>query len=232
MALASLDERRTSLLGESLLCGLLGKMLYEDLEQAWLESLIHDDVFAESPFGADQPEIRSGLELLRRWTADNRSGISEAEMKALRQDQLHLLIGTDRVLAPPWESVYFSERRLVFQEQTLQVRDWYSRFQLQAERLNQEPDDHIGLELLFVAQLATRALQAMDQDQAQSAEEYLQAESQFLKEHLLRWGPAWAKLVKKHAETDFYRGLGHLVHGAQLALAEAHQIEMPKEVSL
>jgi TorA maturation chaperone TorD len=232
MPLASLDERKTSLLGESLVCGLLGRMIYEDLQQPWLESLIHDEVFAESPFGADQAEIQRGLELLRRWAAENRGGISETEMKALRQDQLHLLIGTDRVLAPPWESVYFTERRLVFQEQTLQVREWYSRFHLQAERLNREPDDHIGLELLFVAQLATRAMQALEEDRTQFADEYLQAESQFLKEHLLRWGPAWAKLVKKQAETDFYRGLGHLIHGAQLALAEAHQIEMPKEVSL
>ncbi len=60
----------------------------------------------------------------------------------------------------------------------------------------------------------------------------LQAQRDFLSEHLLRWGPAWAKLVKKHAETDFYRGLAHLTNGALLAAAELLKVEMPKEVKI
>ncbi len=232
MTVFSSDELRTSLMGEALLCGLLGKILYQDLDQSWLESLIQDEIFEESPFGAEQAEMQHGLELLQRWTSENHSGISETEMKALLRDQLQLFIGTDRVLAPLWESVYFSKQRLVFQEQTLQVREWYARFNLQLERLNREPDDHIGLELLFVAQLATRAVQAMDSNEQETAAELRHAEREFLAEHLLRWGPAWAKLVKKHAQTDFYRGIGHVVHGTLLALAELHQIPMPKEASL
>ncbi len=229
---ADLDEQKTSLLGEALLCGLLGKALYQELEQAWLEALIRDDVFAESPFGAEQAQIKQGLELLQRWEARNRGGLSAVEMKALENDRLYLMLGVDKVLAPPWESVYFSQDRLVFQKETLQVREWYARYGLQAERLNREPDDHIGLELIFVSQLATRAAQALEQDQPQAAGELLRAETEFLSEHLLRWGPAFAALLKKHAGTDFYRGLGCLVHGTLLALAEAHEIKMPKEVSL
>jgi putative dimethyl sulfoxide reductase chaperone len=232
MSVSGSDDVRTSLIGEALLCGLLGKILYQDPEQSWLEALIRDDVFEESPFGAEQTEMQRGLELLQRWTAENHNGLSATEMKALLSDQLHLFIGIDHVLAPVWESVYFSEQRLVFQEQTLQVREWYARFNLQLEKLNREPDDHIGLELAFVAHLATRAVQAIDDGQQQSAQELLQAEGEFLMAHLLRWGPAWAKLVKKHAQTDFYRGLGYVVHGTMLALAEAHKLSMPKEVSL
>ncbi|HVN16344.1 MAG TPA: molecular chaperone TorD family protein [Anaerolineales bacterium] len=228
----SQSDWNSFLVGESLLCGLLGKLLYEDLDQAWLESLIREDVFAEVPLGADQTETQRGLELLQRWANENRDGISESEMKALKQDQLYLFIGIDKVLAPVWESVYFSEQRLVFQVQTLQVREWYSRFKLQAERINREPDDHIGLELIFIAYLAARALQAMEENDESGFNELLQAQRDFLSDHLLRWGPAWAKLVKKHAETDFYLGLGHLTHGALLALAAGLEIHMPKEVAL
>lgn len=225
-------EWNSFLVGESLLCGLLGKLLYEDLDRAWLESLISEDIFAEAPFGADQTETERGLELLQRWADENRSGISAAEMKALKQDQLNLFIGIDKVLAPLWESVYFSEKRLVFQEQTLQVRQWYSRFNLQAESLYREPDDHIGLELIFLAHLASRALQVLEENNETEFNDLLQAQRDFLLEHLLCWGPAWAKLVKKHARTDFYRGLAHITHGALLALAEELEINMPKEVSL
>jgi TorA maturation chaperone TorD len=60
----------------------------------------------------------------------------------------------------------------------------------------------------------------------------LQSQRDFLSEHLLRWGPAWAKLVKQNAETDFYRGIGHLTHGALFAAAEFLKIPLPNEVSL
>lgn len=223
---------KTALIGEALLFGLLGKSLYEELDKTRLAPLIDQDMFAESPFGADQTEVKHGLELLQRWSGENRNGISDEEFKALKQDQLQLFIGIDHVLAPIWESIYFNENRFVFQEQTLQVRDWFSRFGLQAERLHQEPDDHIGLELSFVAHLATMASQAAEMEDQQTFAETLQAQRDFLTEHLLRWGPAWARLVKKHAETDFYRGLAHLTHGALLAAAELLQVEMPKEVKI
>lgn len=230
--MSQMMEWSSFLVGESLLCGLLGKILYEEPDQAWLETLIREDVFAETPLGADQAETQRGLELLQRWANENRNGISETEMKALKQDHLNLFIGVDKVLAPLWESVYFSEKKLVFQEQTLQVREWYSRFQLQAERINREPDDHIGLELIFIAHLASRALQAIEENDETAFNELLQAQRDFLSEHLLCWGPSWAKLVKRHAQTDFYRGIGHLVHGSLLALADGLKIAMPKEVAL
>ncbi|MHB8779412.1 MAG: TorD/DmsD family molecular chaperone [Anaerolineales bacterium] len=232
MEQANFNTWKTTLTGEVLLFGLLGKILYQDLDKAWLETLIHEDVFAEVPFGAEQTEVNRGLELLSRWSKENQDGISTQEFKGLKQDQLRLFIGTDRVLAPVWESVYFSEKHLVFQEQTMLVREWFSRFGLQAECLNREPDDHIGLEFSFIAHLASLAIQAIDLEDNEVFEEKLQAQRDFLFEHLLRWGPSWARLVKQYAETDFYRGLAHLSHGALLAAAEHLKIELPKEVSL
>jgi TorA maturation chaperone TorD len=222
---------RADLMGEALLFGLLGKVLYGEPDREWLQSLIVEDVFGEAPFGVEQPEIQKGLELLGRWSAQNRNGIFTEEFEALKRDQLRLFIGLDRVLAPVWESVYFNENRLVFQQQTLQVREWFARFGLQIEKLNREPDDHIGLELSFVAHLSSRAVSLLADD-PKSFNELMQAQRDFLSEHLLRWGPAWAQLVVQHAETDFYLGIAHLTHGALLAAAKSLQISMPKEVSL
>lgn len=227
-----LETLKADVVGETLLFGLLGKILYAELDRSWLDSLIQDDVFAESPLGAEQPEIQHGLELLGRWSVENHHGISEEELKRLQSDQLRLFIGLDRVVAPVWESVYFNENRLVFQKQTLQVREWYARFGLQLEKLNKEPDDHIGLEMIFLAHLASLSLSAIEKGNPKELDELLQAQRDFLSEHLLRWGPAWAKLVQQHASTDFYRGIAHLTHGALLAAAETLQVNMPKEVSL
>ena len=201
------------------------------MDRSLLETLIKDEVFSEAPFGEEHTEVQRGVELLSRWSKENANGISNAEFDLIKQDNLKLLIGLDVMPAPPWESVYFSDKHMLFQEQTLQVREWYARFGLQIERLNQEPDDHIGLELLFVSQLASSALHVIDDD-TNVCETLIQAQRDFFTEHLLRWGPAWAKLVKQHAETDFYRGIAHLTHGALLAAAETLKVKLPKEVSL
>jgi TorA maturation chaperone TorD len=223
---------RPILVGEILVFRLLGKTLYVDLEPSWLEALIQEEVFSEAPFGEDQAETQIGIETLQRWTRENRDGLDEQELKALLDDQMRLFIGLGKVLAPVWESVYFSEKRLVFQEQTLAVREWYRRYGLEAQNSRQEPDDHIGLELIFAAHLANLALEALEKHEEPAFDSMLQAQRDFLNEHLLRWGPAWCRLVKRHAQTDFYRGLAHLTHGALLACAEALQMGMPKEVSL
>ena len=228
----TMNDLRSTILGESLLFGLLGKILYADLDKTWLDTLIGEDVFSEVPFGAEQVEMQHGVELLQRWTNENRGGLEVPQFKALQEDNLRMFIGLNKVPAPVWESVYFSEKRLMFQEQTLQIREWYARFGLQAERINKEPDDHIGLEMLFIAHLASLALQAFEQNDETKLNEILQAQREFLSEHLLRWGPVWAKLVKQHAATDFYRGIAHLTHGALLAIAETLEIKMPKEVAL
>ena len=224
-------ETRMALMGEALLCNLLGRMLFGDPDKAWLENLISEDVFAEAPFSAEQVETQRGIELIQHWTSENLNGISDEEFKLLKQDHLRLFIGTDRVLAPVWESVYCNEKRLVFQEQTLQVRQWFYRYGLESEKFNREPDDHIGLELSFVAHLASLAIKAMESDDQQTFDQTLQAQRDFLSEHLLRWGPVWAKLVLQHAETDFYRGMAHLTLGAMQAMAEFLQIKMPKETT-
>lgn len=228
----TINDLRSTILGESLLFSLLGKILYADLDKNWLETLIQEDVFSEAPFGAEQVEMKRGIELLQRWTNENRGALELTQFKTLQDDHLHLFIGLGKVIAPMWESVYFSEKKLIFQEATLQVREWYARFGLQSERINREPDDHIGLEMLFVAHLASLALQAIEQNDETKLNEVLQAQRDFLSSHLLRWGPVWAKLVKQHAATDFYRGIAHLTHGALLAIAETLEIKMPKEVTL
>jgi putative dimethyl sulfoxide reductase chaperone len=229
----SFDDPVTTLVGEIMFLELLSRILYLEPDRNWLESLVANETFSETPFGEDQAEIVRGMEILQEWSRTHRDGITDHEFSTLKMDYTKLFIGlgTPHSTAP-WESVYFNRERLVFQEQTIQVRNWYAKFGLRAEKYNKEPDDHIGLEMLFIAHLASLALQAIENDHKKSLDEVLQAQKEFLSEHLLRWGPVWAKLVKQHAATDFYRGIAHLTHGSLLAIAETLQIEMPKEVRL
>jgi TorA maturation chaperone TorD len=226
------DEWKGILLGETLLLGVLGKAIQSYPDKEWLQTLIDEEVFSESPLESKGQDIEAGLSHLQSWSHQNRGGISDEQFTDLQMDYTRLFAGVSKTIAPLWESVYFNEERLIFQEQTIQVRQWYRRFGVEPENLHNEPDDHIGLELSFLAYLAKLGLQALDENDEVKFEQTLQAQRQFISEHPLRWVPIWCRSVKEHAKTDFYKGLALLTYGALLAMAEQLQIEIPEKVVL
>ena len=216
-----------TLTGEMLLLGLLAKILYSDPDETLMQPLIDEEVFTGVPLGNDEEETKKGLEYLSRWTHDQNGKITPAVLIQLKSDYTALFIGPGKMHAPLWESVYFSDERMLFQERTLSVRYWYRRFGLESERFNQEPDDHMALEFSLMVRLAALALQAVEEQDAVGFGQTMAAQKHFFSEHLLQWGPAWAKLVIQHAQTDFYRGIGHLALGSFLAVARILQLEIP-----
>ena len=215
-----------TLTGEMLLLGLLAKIIYTELDEPLAQSLIDEEVFNAVPFGSDEEETKLGLEILNRWIRAQNGKVNPTSLQALRTDYFKLFIGPGKMHAPVWESVYFSEEHLVLQERTLDVRRWYRRFGLEAEQINREPDDHIGLELSFMARLATLALQAMESQDKAGFTGLMNFQKKFFSEHLAQFGPTWAKLVIEHAQSDFYRGIGHLALGSLQAVARILKVEI------
>jgi TorA maturation chaperone TorD len=207
------------LTGEALVCGLLGRLLYAEPDQAWLQTLAAEAVFDEIPFGAEQPEVLAGLELLQKWSRDHRAGLPDEVFARMRGDYARLFQGPGKLLAAPWESAQITAERQLFQGPTLQVRGWYRRFGLEAARLHTEPDDHIGLELSFLARLAQLGLEALAQADEPRLNQVLAAQRDFLKAHPLRWTPLWCDQVEQHARTCFFRGVARVTRGVLAELA-------------
>ena len=103
---------------------------------------------------------------------------------------------------------------IVFNEETLEVRDQYRRLGLQAPKLNREPDDHIGLELDFLAQCCVSALTAVEQGAHLAAERYVHIAADFTRDHLLVWAPEMLARAEEEARTEWMRGLELLSRGA------------------
>lgn len=154
------------------------------------------------------PDTARGVALLLRAVTDP---APEADVVA---DFTRLFIGPGRMLAVPWESVHRSEEGLTFEAETLQVRHAYAAAGFEAPALNREPDDHIGLELAFVGELAVAALESVERGDAEAAMDAMAAAGAFVRDHLGVWGPGFADLVIEHAATDLYRAAGHLLRGA------------------
>ncbi len=133
---------------------------------------------------------------------------------AIRDDHARLYGYTAVAQVSPYESVHRGREGLVFDEETLQVRDAYRRLSLQAPRLNREPDDHVGLELDFIAQACVKAIDALDLGSPLDAERYASAGNHFFVEHLSQWAPAMLDRAAGLADTHFMKGICFLALGA------------------
>lgn len=223
---------KSTLVGEMLLFGMLGKALQAYPEKEWLQPLVDEDVFSQSPLETKHQDYETGLSLLQSWSKKIWDVNAVDRFEDLQVDYTRLFIGPGKVLAPPWESVYFGKNRSLFQQETLQVRLWYRRFGLESEKLHKEPDDHIGMELSFIANLSQRALRALEEKDETRFLKLLQAQRQFIAEHPLKWVSSWCSLVEEHSRTDFYRGLAILTRSTLFILADVFEIagtEKPRQ---
>ncbi len=218
-------------MGEQLLFELLGRILYANPNRAWVEPLIQEGIFDEVPFAASQADVIEGLALLAQWTTSSGTHLGDATLTELRADYAQLFVGNQLIPAPLWESVYFSEARQTFQQETLDVRAYFERLGLQINSSNKEPEDHIAFELTFIARCAELAVEASERQDAAALAELLSTQRAFLENHLLRWGCKWAELVRDHARTDFYRGLALLVSGGLKELSRIADVEIPSKLS-
>ena len=112
----------------------------------------------------------------------------------------------------------------------MEVRRWYRRFGLEPENLNKEPDDHIALEMIFLAHLANLGVQALQTGNRDECARLLQAQHDFASEHLMKWAFEWCQQVIENANTDFYQGIAWLTRGSLIELAALLDLHTPEPV--
>jgi len=208
------------LMAEVLALNLIGKLLYLYPEEEWYQSLFDSNTFEEMPFGAERSETQNGLDLMNAWIDQHYQNGDPDWFQELRDDYTRLFIGPDKVLAPPWESVFVKEGRMIFTETTLQVRNWYRKFGLVSEKLYQEPDDHISLEFMFLTHLAGMAIRSIESGNPEIASQSLETQKEFCEHHLAPWAAVFFDQLYDYARTDFFRGLARLGKGVFLEVLQ------------
>ncbi len=213
-------DRIEMLIAHELAYGFLSKAFYEPPNKALLDILVADELFDAWPLETNQSEVETGLALLRGFCAS-----WCGDLEAVQHDYHNLFVGPGKLLAPPWESVYRSPDHLLFDNHTLQVRHEYRRFGMPIPHLYSEPEDHLGLELRFVAHLSQLGLAALDQNRPEVLDAVTGEISSFLNEHLLSWAPYCLNLVIEKATSDYYRGCAHLTLGCLAHTNEVVRLE-------
>lgn len=133
------------------------------------------------------------------------------EQAELDRDHLYLFTGVSAPLAQPYESPYHSADGLVYDVRAAQVREHYQALGFATPDVR-TPDDHIGLEIAFVAEICTLISTGTDhRDRLRT----------FLDEHLTSFSDAVLTAVRTHARTRIYQALPGLTDGF---IASARQV--------
>jgi len=123
---------------------------------------------------------------------------------------------------PPYESVY--REGTISGACSSRVNAWYRRFGLDlTSSFEGEPPDHIAFELDFMRNLCNKEAEANGRGIYQEACRLLQAQKEFLDEHLLMWVGEFCSEVKEHDGTGFYKGVAELTEG--WLWLDRHQID-------
>ena len=99
--------------------------------------------------------------------------------------------------ASPNESVWLTEENIIRQEPMFEVRAFYKRYGVEVENWRERSDDHLVIQLMFLAHLIGNV----------SDGEPLNDAARFLDRHLLIWIKDFASGVAGRAEQRLYPGL-------------------------
>ena len=165
--------------------------------------------------------MREGVgDASRAWDRFARAA-EDVRMEAAVREFTRLFVGPGKLPVPPWESVFATGERLLFQRSTLEVREAFRREGVVAQGAPHVAEDSLATELGFMAVLAERSRHAAEQDDAEELQRILRVQAEFLEIHLLRWIGQFAEQMAhlsqvegSEAVSDLYPAAARLAYRA------------------
>jgi anaerobic sulfite reductase subunit A len=181
----------------------LSKVYIKEIDRAFL-----DNMKAMSfPDMQMEPDLVEGYKEIEEYLEN----INEDSINELAADYARTFLGaglSNGSAAFPYESVYTSKDRIVMQDAWADVCEIYTSCGLSKGSVNSDIlEDHIALELEFMAFLCNKSAEDIDDIKA------LRMQSDFLDNHLLNWVADLCQAIEEYADTKFYKGIAKLTKG-------------------
>lgn len=160
-----------------------------------------------------ESDLQEGYNLIRDYVVVN--GEDFLEDLAADYAKIFLAAGEAQGLAAfPYESVYMGKRHEFMGDAQQEVKALYAaRGWKPKEDMFRIMEDHIGLELEFMAILCEELKKAIEDKAKDRMQSVLGEQQSFLKNHLLNWAFSFTSDVCKYTQTDFYRGVAKVTSG-------------------
>jgi anaerobic sulfite reductase subunit A len=191
--------------------------LYRFLERLY-KSEVDEPLFMQMKnmdFPADccEVELSEGYQMLREYLNNH----GNTALTDLAVDYAKIFLGAGMAegsAAFPYESVYTSKKGIIMQDAWAQVKAIYAAKGL--NKAGERPEffeDHISLELEFMAFLCHETQEALNAQNESEVSSCLKEQMDFLSKHLSNWIPSFCADIEKYADTEFYKGIGKITNG-------------------
>jgi anaerobic sulfite reductase subunit A len=164
---------------------------------------------------AQDPDL-TGTDLAEGFNqlANFASSLKRADLEKVRVDlaveYAGLFLGVWGKPAHPSESYYLTRGQLIMQQPRDQMLRLYRAMGIGRAGQFKEPEDHIALELQFMAHLCGMTTAALKDGNFKDARRYLDAQRSFLDEHLGKWVPKLASDILESAKDEFYKAVAKI----------------------
>lgn len=161
-------------------------------------------VFSVEVFGPDAEDDVAAL-------LDHLQGYQESKEMILERNVVayqRLFVGPGAPIAPPWQSAYQNDKRLLFQSSTGEVRQFFTKAGYRAACSPHVAEDHLAIELDFMVALLREAL---SEDDAGRREERLLLCGEFAEKHVVPWVSRWSEDVRNADCESVYTHLAPLM---------------------
>jgi len=170
-----------------------------EVDNRLIQSLQQTGFPAELGLRLESKAARDAMTLIERALAEMPAPLDEQYADELAVDYAGIYL-THAYRASPNESVWVDEEHLERQQSMFEVREYYHRFGLGAENWRKRADDHLVIQLQFLAHLFGE----------EQRDEVFTTAARFMDEHLLRWLMPFANRVAGRCATPFYAGINLL----------------------
>lgn len=143
----------------------------------------------------DCPEAEAAFDIMRIAVTGPEGSGTPITLDALHADFAGIYLNHSFSVSPN-ECTWLDPEGLLYQEPMFEIRRWYTHYGLVARDWRRHSDDHLVLQLEFIAHLLTHPLKHGPKDAAA-----------FMDHHVLRWIEPFAARVARRCHTRFYAGL-------------------------
>ncbi len=154
-----------------------------------------------------------GADMIAAWLA---SDSDEDKQETAAADFARAFLGAgvvNQIAAYPFESVYTSPTRLVMQDAYEAVRQIYHKNGFVKSKDCDLHEDHVALEIQFLAYLSERAAKNFAQSDVQGAMSVLQLQRSFIVDHIDNWVARFCEDIRACPVTPFYKGWSYVLEG-------------------
>lgn len=221
---ASSEKLKELIMNRAELYSFLSRIYMQEVDKELLENMKRSG----KPINIDDTEMARAYNKLRDIL--ERSQINQEYIENLEADYASLFLGIGKDPAHPYESVYLTQGRIIMGEPRDEVLRMYRKEGLQKVDWFKEPEDHIAIELEFMAFLCLKMEEALNRGTRDIGLRLIETQMDFFEKHLKSWIPKFCDDIVKYASKyDFYQAMADITK-RYILLEETTLLQMAKEL--